>query len=67
MILNRKVNTIFFFGHEHDGIPHDILKYIDDCVRIPMYGDSRSLNLSNTVAIGVYEALRQQGYLVYLQ
>ena len=52
-----------FFGHEHDGIPHDILKkYIDDCVRIPMYGDSRSLNLSNTVAIGVYEALRQQGY-----
>ena len=52
-----------FFGHEHDGIPHDILKkYVDDCVRIPMYGDSRSLNLSNTVAIGVYEALRQQGY-----
>ena len=52
-----------FFGHEHDGIPHDILKkYIDDCVRIPMYGDSRSLNLSNTVAIGVYGALRQQGY-----
>ena len=61
--FNQEVEHYLFFGHEHDGIPHDILKkYIDDCVRIPMYGDSRSLNLSNTVAIGVYEALRQQGY-----
>lgn len=52
-----------FFGHEHDGIPKDILtKYIDNCLRIPMFLDSRSLNLSNSVAIGLFEALRQQGF-----
>ncbi len=52
-----------FFGHEHDGIPHDILrKYLDNCVRIPMQVEARSLNLSNTVAIGIYECLRQQCY-----
>ncbi|MGX8680023.1 MAG: tRNA (cytidine(34)-2'-O)-methyltransferase [bacterium] len=51
------------FGHEHDGIPHEILKdHLDECVRIPMFQDSRSLNLSNTVAIGLYEALRQQDF-----
>ncbi len=51
------------FGHEHDGIPHDILRaHLDECVRIPMYADSRSLNLSNTVAIGIYECLRQQDF-----
>lgn len=52
-----------FFGHEHDGIPKDILKnHIEDCVRIPMYSDKRSLNLSNCVSIGLYEALRQQNF-----
>jgi len=52
-----------FFGHEHDGIPHDILRaHLDECVRIPMYGDSRSLNLSNCAAIGLFECLRQQGF-----
>ncbi len=51
------------FGHEHDGIPHDILKeHLDECVRIPMSKDARSLNLSNTVAIGIYEVLRQQNF-----
>ena len=51
------------FGHEHDGIPHDILKqHLDECVRIPMDADARSLNLSNCVAIGIYEVLRQQSY-----
>lgn len=51
------------YGHEHDGIPHDILKdHLDECVRIPMDGNVRSLNLSNCVAIGIYEALRQQNY-----
>ena len=51
------------FGHEHDGIPHDILKdHLDECVRIPMDGNARSLNLSNCVAIGIYEVLRQQNY-----
>ena len=52
-----------FFGHEHDGIPHDILKnHLDQCVRIPMDPSARSLNLSNCVAIGIYEVLRQQNY-----
>lgn len=51
------------YGHEHDGIPHDILReHLEECVRIPMYGDTRSINLSNAAAIGIYEALRQQGF-----
>jgi tRNA (cytidine/uridine-2'-O-)-methyltransferase len=51
------------FGRESSGIPLDILKKdLDNCYRIPMRGDARSLNLSNCVAIVVYEALRQQDY-----
>lgn len=53
----------FFFGKESTGIPPRILKpYIDKCMRIPMSDNVRSLNLSNTVAIVLYEALRQQNY-----
>lgn len=56
-------NYYFFFGKESTGIPREILKpYIDKCMRMPMSDDVRSLNLSNTVAIMIYEALRQQGY-----
>jgi tRNA (cytidine/uridine-2'-O-)-methyltransferase len=56
-------NIYFFFGKESTGIPPKILKpYIDRCLRIPMTSDVRALNLSNTVAIVVYEALRQQNY-----
>ncbi len=62
-VFTSSRDQYLFFGHEHDGIPHDILKHhLDECVRIPMFEDSRSLNLSNTVAIGVYEALRQQDF-----
>ena len=51
------------FGKESAGIPEEILlKYKETCVRIPMYDDLRSLNLSNSVAIILYEALRQQGF-----
>ena len=51
------------FGKESAGIPEEILKdNPDTCVRIPMVGDIRSLNLSNSVAIVLYEALRQQGF-----
>ena len=51
------------FGKETKGLPEELLlKHPDSCVRIPMINDARSLNLSNSVAIGVYEALRQQGY-----
>ncbi len=56
-------NIYFFFGKESTGIPPKILKpYIDRCLRIPMTSDVRALNLSNTVAIVIYEALRQQNY-----
>lgn len=56
-------NIYFIFGKESTGIPLNILKpYIDNCIRIPMTKDVRALNLSNTVAIAVYEALRQQDY-----
>lgn len=53
----------FMFGKESSGIPYDILKDHDDkLLRIPMMINARSLNLSNSVAIVVYEALRQQEY-----
>lgn len=51
------------FGKESAGIPEDILvKHPDTCIRIPMIGDIRSLNLSNSVAIVLYEALRQNDF-----
>lgn len=51
------------FGKESTGIPKQILfDHLDHCVRIPMMPEARSLNLSNTVAIMVYEVLRQMGY-----
>lgn len=51
------------FGKETKGLPEDLLKkHYSECVRIPMIDESRSLNLSNSVCVGVYEALRQQGY-----
>lgn len=51
------------FGKESAGIPEEILlNYKETAVRIPMYGDTRSLNLANSVAIILYEALRQQNF-----
>ena len=51
------------FGKETKGIPEDILyAHYDDCVRIPMREDLRSLNLSNAAAIAVYEVLRQHNF-----
>ena len=51
------------FGKESAGIPEEILlDYQDTCVRIPMVGETRSLNLSNSVAIVTYEALRQNDF-----
>ena len=51
------------FGKETRGLPEQLLHdHPESCVRIPMISDARSLNLSNSVAIGVYEALRQWGY-----
>lgn len=51
------------FGKESAGIPEEILvDHEDTCIRIPMIGDIRSLNLGNSVAIVLYEALRQQDF-----
>lgn len=53
----------FMFGKESTGIPHDILREnINHIMRIPMMINARSLNLSNCVAIVVFEALRQQDF-----
>ena len=51
------------FGKESAGIPEEILvDHPETCVRIPMMGHIRSLNLGNSVAIVLYEALRQNGF-----
>ena len=51
------------FGKETKGLPEDLLAaHYDECVRIPIRAEARSLNLSNSVAVGVFEALRQQGF-----
>ena len=58
-------NAYLVFGKETKGLPEELLKANPDrCVRIPMINDSaaRSLNLSNSVAVGVYEVLRQWDY-----
>ena len=53
----------FVFGKETKGLPEELLmKNEETCLRIPMDGRARSLNLSNSVAIAVYEALRQTDY-----
>lgn len=56
-------DCFIMFGKESSGIPEDILvENQDRCVRIPMWGDIRSLNLSNSVSIVLYEAFRQNGF-----
>jgi tRNA (cytidine/uridine-2'-O-)-methyltransferase len=54
----------FLFGPETRGLPRDLLQTIgeDAVLRLPMVASSRSLNLSNTVAVVIYEAWRQQGF-----
>ncbi len=56
-------NAYLVFGKETAGLPESLLYANPErCVRLPMRGEARSLNLSNAVAVGVYEALRQWGY-----
>lgn len=56
-------NCWLFFGKETAGLPLEFReRYYDRCLRIPMRADARSLNLSNSVAILTYEALKQQGF-----
>jgi len=56
-------DCFLMFGKESAGIPEEILlENQNQCVRIPMWGDIRSLNLSNSVSIVLYEALRQDDH-----
>ena len=56
-------DSYFIFGPETRGIPETILKqYWERVIRIPMISDARSLNLSNAVAVVIYEALRQHNF-----
>ena len=58
-----KDKVYIVFGREDKGLPEQLLyKNKEHCVRIPMIGDARSLNLSNSVAVGTYEILRQWGF-----
>ncbi len=60
---NKNENIYLIFGKESTGIPKEILSgHLDHCMRIPMNDNIRSLNLANTVAVMVYEVLRQQDY-----
>ncbi len=58
-----KQDDFFIFGKETKGLPEELLiKHPDTCIRIPMLPTLRSLNLSNSVAVVAYEALRQIGF-----
>lgn len=62
---NRKFaeGDFLVFGKETAGLPEELLKANENnCLRIPMVGETRSLNLSNSVAVAVYEGLRQLGF-----
>lgn len=61
--VSYEPDCYLMFGKESAGIPEEILaEHQDTCVRIPMWGEIRSLNLSNSVSIVLYEALRQNGF-----
>lgn len=61
--VSYEEECFLMFGRESGGIPEEILlAHQEDCIRIPMAGDTRSLNLSNSVAIVLYEALRQHQF-----
>lgn len=61
--VSYEPDCYLMFGKESGGIPEEILKqHPDTAVRIPMIGETRSLNLANSVAIVLYEALRQNEF-----
>lgn len=63
-----KDGDFLVFGKETKGLPEELLlKNPDECLRIPMFSEARSLNLSNSVAVAVYEALRQTDYTGLLE
>ena len=61
--VNFEPDCYIMFGKESAGIPEEILvKNPENCIRIPMLSEIRSLNLSNSVAVVLYEALRQNNF-----
>lgn len=60
--IKYEQNDYLLFGPESRGLPLEIINAATDKIRIPMQKESRSLNLSNAVAVIVYEALRQLTY-----
>jgi len=63
--MNRyAADDVFLFGPETKGLPAHLLDSVakERCIRVPMLPESRSLNLSNAVAVVIYEALRQSGF-----
>ena len=61
--ISYEPDAYIMFGKESAGIPEEILmEYKDTCIRIPMIEETRSINLSNSVSIILYEALRQNKY-----
>lgn len=61
--IDYEEDSFIMFGKENAGIPEEILKDNKErCIRIPMKSDIRSLNLSNSVAIVLYEGLRQNNF-----
>ena len=61
--VSYESDCYIMFGKESAGIPEEILTdHEDECIRIPMAGEIRSLNLGNSAAIVLYEALRQNGF-----
>ena len=61
--VKYKDGDFLVFGKETKGLPESLLKaHYGECVRLPMRDETRSLNLSNSVCVGVYEALRQLNY-----
>lgn len=61
--VSYEEDDYIMFGKESAGIPEEILiRDKESCIRIPMWGDIRSLNLSNSVSIILYEAYRQLGF-----
>ena len=61
--VSYEKDCYIMFGKESAGVPEEVLvRHPDSCIRIPMLEETRSLNLSNSVAIILYEALRQHGF-----
>ena len=60
---SSEYHILLFFGKETAGLPMDFReRFRERCIRLPMIDEARSLNLSNTVAVCVYEALRQNDF-----